>query len=105
MGNKSAARRIATDAEVPVVLGLEESASDDDAVETAGEIGYPVMVKAAAGGGGRGIRVAETKRAPQGCARRQTGGREGLRGRFALPGEAPHRSAPRRGAGDGRPRG
>jgi acetyl-CoA carboxylase, biotin carboxylase subunit len=61
MGNKSAARRIATDAEVPVVPGSEESASDDDAVETAGEIGYPVMVKAAAGGGGRGIRVAENE--------------------------------------------
>ncbi len=61
MGNKSAARRIATDAEVPVIPGSEESASDDDAVETAGEIGYPVMVKAAAGGGGRGIRVAENE--------------------------------------------
>jgi acetyl-CoA carboxylase, biotin carboxylase subunit len=61
MGNKSAARRIATDAEVPVVPGSEESASDDAAVETAGEIGYPVMVKAAAGGGGRGIRVAENE--------------------------------------------
>jgi acetyl-CoA carboxylase, biotin carboxylase subunit len=61
MGNKSAARRIATDAEVPVVPGSEESASDDAAVETAGEIGYPVMVKAAAGGGGRGIRVAESE--------------------------------------------
>ena len=59
MGNKSAARRIATEAEVPVVPGSEQSASDDEAVETAGEIGYPVMVKAAAGGGGRGIRVAE----------------------------------------------
>ncbi|HEX2183584.1 MAG TPA: acetyl-CoA carboxylase biotin carboxylase subunit [Rubrobacteraceae bacterium] len=59
MGNKSAARRIALEADVPVVPGSEESASDDEAVETAGEIGYPVMVKAAAGGGGRGIRVAE----------------------------------------------
>jgi acetyl-CoA carboxylase biotin carboxylase subunit len=43
---------------VPVVPGSEGSASADDAVETAGGIGYPVMVKAAAGGGGRGIRVA-----------------------------------------------
>jgi len=61
MGNKSAARRIALEAEVPVVPGSEESASDDEAVETADEIGYPVMVKAAAGGGGRGIRVAENE--------------------------------------------
>jgi acetyl-CoA carboxylase, biotin carboxylase subunit len=59
MGNKSAARRLAEEADVPVVPGSEESASADDAVETAGEIGYPIMVKAAAGGGGRGIRVAE----------------------------------------------
>jgi acetyl-CoA carboxylase, biotin carboxylase subunit len=59
MGNKSAARRLAEEADVPVVPGSEESASADEAVETAGEIGYPVMVKAAAGGGGRGIRVAE----------------------------------------------
>src|SRR5918911_438643 len=58
MGNKSAARRLAQGADVPVVPGSEESASADDAVETAGGIGYPVMVKAAAGGGGRGIRVA-----------------------------------------------
>ena len=59
MGNKSAARRLAEEAGVPVVPGSEESASADAAVETAEEIGYPVMVKAAAGGGGRGIRVAE----------------------------------------------
>jgi acetyl-CoA carboxylase, biotin carboxylase subunit len=58
MGNKSAARRIALEADVPVVPGSEDAASDDEAVETAEEIGYPVMVKAAAGGGGRGIRVA-----------------------------------------------
>src|ERR671921_2351118 len=58
MGNKSAARRLAEEADVPVVPGSEESASSAEAVETAEEIGYPVMVKAAAGGGGRGIRVA-----------------------------------------------
>jgi acetyl-CoA carboxylase, biotin carboxylase subunit len=61
MGNKSAARRLAEEADVPVVPGSEKSASADKAVETAGEIGYPVMVKAAAGGGGRGIRVAENE--------------------------------------------
>ena len=61
MGNKSAARRLAEEADVPVVPGSEESASADEALETAEEIGYPVMVKAAAGGGGRGIRVAENE--------------------------------------------
>jgi acetyl-CoA carboxylase, biotin carboxylase subunit len=62
MGNKSAARQIALDAGVPVVPGSEGPASADEAVETAEDIGYPVMVKAAAGGGGRGIRVAEDEK-------------------------------------------
>ncbi len=59
MGNKSAARRLAREAGVPVVPGSDEASSADEAAETAGGIGYPIMVKAAAGGGGRGIRVAE----------------------------------------------
>lgn len=58
MGNKSAARRLAQEAGVPVVPGSEKTGSADEAVETAEGIGYPVMVKASAGGGGRGIRVA-----------------------------------------------
>ncbi len=58
MGNKSAARRLAGKAEVPVVPGSDDASSADEAAETAGGIGYPIMVKAAAGGGGRGIRVA-----------------------------------------------
>jgi acetyl-CoA carboxylase, biotin carboxylase subunit len=59
MGNKSAARRLAREAEVPVVPGSDDASSANEAAETAGGIGYPIMVKAAAGGGGRGIRVAE----------------------------------------------
>jgi acetyl-CoA carboxylase biotin carboxylase subunit len=62
MGNKSAARQIALDAGVPVVPGSEGPASANEAIETAEDIGYPVMVKAAAGGGGRGIRVAEDEK-------------------------------------------
>jgi acetyl-CoA carboxylase biotin carboxylase subunit len=62
MGNKSAARQIALDAGVPVVPGSEGPASAEEALETAKDIGYPVMVKAAAGGGGRGIRVAEDEK-------------------------------------------
>ena len=61
MGNKSAARRLAKEAGVPVVPGSDEASSPDEATETAGEVGYPIMVKAAAGGGGRGIRVAENE--------------------------------------------
>jgi acetyl-CoA carboxylase, biotin carboxylase subunit len=59
IGDKSAARRLAKEADVPVVPGTEGSATPDEAMERAGEIGYPVMVKAAAGGGGMGIRVVE----------------------------------------------
>ncbi len=58
MGNKSAARRLAQEAGVPVVPGSEKTETAADAVEVAEGIGYPVMVKASAGGGGRGIRVA-----------------------------------------------
>ncbi|PLS87422.1 MAG: acetyl-CoA carboxylase biotin carboxylase subunit [Actinobacteria bacterium] len=60
MGDKSAARRIAREAGVPIVPGTEGNASPAEALERAEEIGFPVMVKAAAGGGGRGIRVVES---------------------------------------------
>jgi acetyl-CoA carboxylase, biotin carboxylase subunit len=58
MGDKAAARRLAREAEVPVVPGGDASPSVEASVATAEEVGYPVLVKAAAGGGGRGIRVA-----------------------------------------------
>src|SRR5829696_1528532 len=61
MGDKSAARELAREAGVPVVPGTEGNATPEEAVERAGEVGYPVMVKAAAGGGGRGIRVVESE--------------------------------------------
>jgi acetyl-CoA carboxylase, biotin carboxylase subunit len=59
MGDKAAARRLARDAGVPVVPGTDASADPAAALRGADEVGYPVMVKAAAGGGGRGIRVAQ----------------------------------------------
>ena len=58
MGDKAVARRLAREAEVPTVPGTQGTASLEEALVTAEEIGYPVMVKAAAGGGGRGIRTA-----------------------------------------------
>jgi len=58
MGDKAAARRLAREAGVPVVPGTDASTDADAALRGADEVGYPVMVKAAAGGGGRGIRVA-----------------------------------------------
>ncbi|MFS8572464.1 MAG: acetyl-CoA carboxylase biotin carboxylase subunit [Clostridia bacterium] len=59
MGDKVQARRAAADAGVPVIPGsLDPVEDDDEAVALAAEIGYPVMIKAAAGGGGKGMRVA-----------------------------------------------
>jgi acetyl-CoA carboxylase biotin carboxylase subunit len=58
MGDKAVARKLAGECGVPTVPGTEGTASTDEALATAAELGYPVMVKAAAGGGGRGIRVA-----------------------------------------------
>ncbi|MCD6074899.1 MAG: acetyl-CoA carboxylase biotin carboxylase subunit, partial [Rhodospirillales bacterium] len=57
MGNKIAARTLARDAGVPTLPGSEKIASADDAVKVAERVGYPVMMKAAAGGGGRGMKV------------------------------------------------
>ncbi|MCH5344881.1 MAG: acetyl-CoA carboxylase biotin carboxylase subunit [Acetatifactor sp.] len=61
MGNKAEARNTMIQADVPVIPGSKETISD---VETgqriAAEVGYPVIVKAALGGGGKGMRVAET---------------------------------------------
>ena len=57
MGDKAAARRLMTAAGVPCVPGYDEpDASDAELLEAAGTLGYPLMVKAAAGGGGRGLR-------------------------------------------------
>ncbi|WP_433801396.1 acetyl-CoA carboxylase biotin carboxylase subunit [Actinomycetospora sp. CA-084318] len=58
MGDKATARATAEAAGVPVVPGSGVVASVDEAVTAAGEVGYPVLVKASAGGGGRGIRPA-----------------------------------------------
>ncbi len=58
MGSKTSARRTATAAGVPVVPGTTEPlASYEEAREVAASIGYPVMIKAAAGGGGKGMRL------------------------------------------------
>ncbi len=57
LGDKVAARRCMREASVPVVPGADGEVEQDEAARVAEEIGYPVMVKAAAGGGGKGIRL------------------------------------------------
>src|SRR5215471_17979200 len=58
LGDKTAARRLASSAGVPVLPGTEKPVkSAAEAQQIAKEIGYPVIVKAAMGGGGRGMRV------------------------------------------------
>jgi acetyl-CoA/propionyl-CoA/long-chain acyl-CoA carboxylase, biotin carboxylase, biotin carboxyl carrier protein len=76
MGSKVDSRRIMGDAGVPMVPGTHEPATTADAVlEFAGEHGYPVAVKASAGGGGKGFAVARDKTAAESAYQRAS--REG----------------------------
>lgn len=59
LGDKNTARAVAVAADVPVVPGSDGLLTDEEhAVASAREIGYPVLIKATAGGGGKGMRVA-----------------------------------------------
>ena len=60
MGDKASAREAMLEAKVPVVPGSRGAISEiDDAIAVADEIGYPVMIKASGGGGGKGMRLAK----------------------------------------------
>ena len=63
MGDKVSAIKAMRDAGVPCVPGSDGPLSDDpqDCLRIAREVGYPVIIKAAAGGGGRGMRVVNTE--------------------------------------------
>ncbi|MDQ0346382.1 acetyl-CoA carboxylase biotin carboxylase subunit [Ancylobacter vacuolatus] len=62
MGDKIEAKRTAKKLGIPCVPGSEGGiTSDDEAIKVASEIGYPVLIKAAAGGGGRGMKVARSE--------------------------------------------
>jgi acetyl/propionyl-CoA carboxylase alpha subunit len=60
LGNKVEARRIADKVSVPTTQGTAESVIDDQIISAAELIGFPVIIKASAGGGGRGMRIAHT---------------------------------------------
>ena len=60
-GDKVRARELAQSLGIPVVAGSQTPLADATAADSlGGQIGYPIMLKAAAGGGGRGMRVVET---------------------------------------------
>ncbi len=62
LGDKNTARKMAVAADVPVVPGSDGLIEDiKQAKKVAAEIGFPVLIKATAGGGGKGMRVAETE--------------------------------------------
>ncbi len=70
MGDKVESRRAMREAGVPVVPGTSERVSDEEATRQALAMGLPVMVKASAGGGGRGLRmVSEERKLPQALKR------------------------------------
>jgi len=57
MGDKNMARKRMAELGLPVLPGTEVLAGEEEALEAAGKIGYPVMVKASSGGGGKGMRI------------------------------------------------
>jgi acetyl-CoA carboxylase biotin carboxylase subunit len=61
MGNKLQARTLIADSGIPVVSGSEKIKNLDEAKSVAGKIGFPLLFKAAAGGGGRGIKIVKEK--------------------------------------------
>ncbi|MBD2847293.1 acetyl-CoA carboxylase biotin carboxylase subunit [Paenibacillus sp. IB182496] len=62
MGDKAVAKLTMREADVPVIPGSDGLIEDaDEAIRVADEIGYPVIIKATAGGGGKGIRIAEDR--------------------------------------------
>ena len=104
MGDKTAARALAQKVGVPVLPGTEDAIADrTEALKAAKAIGFPLIIKAAFGGGGRGMRVVNQARRSVRAAGRGPGrGRPGFRQSRRLPGtlhspRQAHRSAnPRR---------
>jgi len=69
LGDKVSARRVMLEAGVPVVPGTENRVTAEEALKLAPEIGFPLLIKAAAGGGGKGIRHVESAGEIEGALR------------------------------------
>ena len=105
MGDKIESKRLAKAAGVPIVPGIVEPVRDAaDAIQAARSIGYPVMIKAAAGGGGKGMRVARGEGELLECLERASAeARSLVRRRPGVPREVRRGAAPHRDPGAGRP--
>ena len=105
MGDKLEAKRLAAAAGVTIVPGHAEAVREPGlAARIAAGIGYPVMVKAAAGGGGKGMRIALNERdLREALERAAERGALVLRRRPRVPREVRSRAAPHRDPGPGRP--
>ena len=99
-GDKARAREVARAAGIPVLAGSEILRSTAEAVDAARELGYPVLVKAAAGGGGRGMSVVENEAELLAAVRRRVErGRVRVRRRAAVRGAVRPPGPPHRGSG------
>ncbi len=103
MGDKSRAKKAMMKAGVPVVPGSEGVMEDEEtAVRIAREIGFPVILKASAGGGGRGMRVVRTSGDLSAAFRSaQAEAERGVRGARHLRREVRGGASPHRDPGDG----
>ena len=101
MGDKIEAKKTAKKLGIPVVPGSDGAVGpDDDAMAIAKAIGFPVLVKAASGGGGRGMKVAQTAGRPDaGALHRLQRSQIGVRRRLGLSGKISAEAAPHRNPG------
>ena len=104
LGDKIGSKLIAEEVGVPVAPWSRGAVDTlEDALAAAEEIGYPLMLKATAGGGGRGIRMVASAGGPGGrLPAHQRRGPAGVRQRHRLPRAPGDRRPPRRGAADRR---